>query len=549
MSALINFDQLQLLRHTAFSEFQELNASAPRLTPPPSIHLLSCSCPTDDGGDVVLGPSPAFLTCRYTLLAQTPEPGVMTAVALIGEEMAAQRSSAAGGGSAPKGAPSGPQQFSFVDGDGSVSSRIGRRGNGECASLFGSFSAAPKGAAKTSGSFITPNSTTGSVPPSSGPGLQLCQAESRVRFNAVFKSLDANMCNSYQVVYAATLAPASSGRGTDESAEIIHDSGATLLLTGCPASATRAAVTLGPVTRVNATSYTWQSAVSLQDTGGSGRSSASMPNDRATQLLLAALAGNSSSGIGRSLLDAEGSEISDAAAQQTVSVPVGQTGAASVRATFTRKVASQEYRLSGSLSVANPGNKPLRAGSVSVAIAFDDGSAVRVPAACSGGGSGVSLQGSPASVNCTWQLDKPLKAPKPGRIVALVSGPSPAAMSKVVPFSFAAAKTDDKGSCAAVSATWSVEGANGSVPQPKNAGRSRAAPSSAVEICDSRSYNWNLTLGPIAAQQCGGAPLQLVGSAWAQPTSGEQAKQAASSKVRIALGGCPGGSAGAGSRG
>lgn len=115
---------------------------------------------------------------------------MLTAVALIGDELGAPA-----GAAKPRSArASPPRRFTFVR------PGIPVRQNGECASLFGAFAVTTPTAKAGlgTGAFLKPNSTGGSVPPAEGPGLQLCQPENGVTFNATFVSLGP-VCNRYQV--------------------------------------------------------------------------------------------------------------------------------------------------------------------------------------------------------------------------------------------------------------------------------------------------------------------------------------------------------------
>lgn len=174
------------------------------------------SCPTDDTGDIILDPSSGaaatIITCRYSLTTSTPDPGALTAVVIISDEIigsAVQQAAAAQLGPRPRSCPAAAQRFSFLRDSG-----VTRRNNGDCASLFGSFSEPPPPPAKGSkaaaagaaaggggegGALLVPNRASGSVLPAVGPGLQICQPNGVVTFKAYLGGWDKLQCNQYQV--------------------------------------------------------------------------------------------------------------------------------------------------------------------------------------------------------------------------------------------------------------------------------------------------------------------------------------------------------------
>jgi hypothetical protein len=275
----------------------------------------------------------------------------------------------------------------------------------------------------------------------------------------------------------------------------------------------------------------------------------------------AALAsGSSSSSVAAGLAG------STAASNVTIAVASGQNATVAVRAEFKRTVTTVDYRLNGTLQLANPTKAPIAAGKLYVIISLSNGTSARAEASCvvagangtaaaaaaarRAGGAGangtaepLTLPPSPAVLNCSWALAAPLSSPLSGQAIAVLSGPSPAAMSKVVDFSFANATAESAGACAAVSATWALEGAGAAAaPQPRSVAgvRGTPAPSSAVQLCESKSYSWSVVLGPLGAQQCAAAAaLDLVGAAAAAPTNGTQARQSAAAKAKVSVTGCP----------
>jgi hypothetical protein len=191
----------------------------PRTRPRP--RLPPRRCPADENGNIILGPAPgpsapATLTCDYALLVTSPEPGVLTALISIGEELPPPRTAA---GPAPvraaaEAAASPPRRFSFRGGS------VARRGAGECALLRGAFeagpAAAPAGKGLTTGSLLAPNSTSGALPPTKAPGVRLCRAETAVKFTARFGGGGGgHACNLYRVrrTHARARARVSVGTG------------------------------------------------------------------------------------------------------------------------------------------------------------------------------------------------------------------------------------------------------------------------------------------------------------------------------------------------
>jgi hypothetical protein len=375
-----------------------------------------------------------------------------------------------------------------------------------------------------------------------------------------------------QVVYSATLAPNTTSRAVDDGPEVTSDTTMSLVLIGCPpTSPAQPSVAFGRVTPVTVTNYTWEAAVSVvsnsSSAGNGGGSGPMLRNDQATQMLLDVLTTRMQGGGGRRRLrrhrkaEAAGSLGFMAADRPDppVTASVGRSAATSVpvRADFSRKVAGQEFKLNGTVAITNLQRQ--QQPKVSVSVAFADGTGAQVAADCPAAARSRSANGSPAGVNCTWQLAEPLKSAKSGVAVALIEGQSPAATSKPAAFNFDKSRSESSGGCAAVTAAWSVEGSGGgssraggssggvALPQPKASGQG-AAPSSAVQICEPKSYSWQLSVGPFSALQCtsdgtsgrrGAQQLLLVGAASAVPTSGGQAKQAVTTRSPISLSGCP----------
>jgi hypothetical protein len=241
-----------------------------------------------------------------------------------------------------------------------------------------------------------------------------------------------------------------------------------------------------------------------------------------------------------------------------LTVPLGRTADVGVSAMFVRAPKSKLHRLRGTVAVPT-GSDGKPKGPVEVFFVFDDGTSARVAAKCN------PAPVDPAhttKLNCTWALDggDALTSPKAGRVVAIVDGPSPAAVTQPAPFSFAKAARLARGACAAISATWDVAAGAGAealaatLPQPEVAGDGdddeddddasggAAAPSSALKFCGpSKSYAYTLQVGPFTRTACG-AQLSLVGKGRAVPTDGGRAAVASEGRAEAALvlTGCPG---------
>jgi hypothetical protein len=248
-------------------------------------------------------------------------------------------------------------------------------------------------------------------------------------------------------------------------------------------------------------------------------------------------------------------------AQQPAYVPIGlnQVATLGVRARFTRTLVSQEWKLTGTVRLTAPllGHRSLPKGRVTVVALFDDGTTVRGPADCSGdddgdaaAGGALALPAPPGVLECDWTLPAPPGAGSgAGRVFALLEGASPAPVAGPAAFSFAAAKADVRGACAAIRASWTVEsrGGSGSVAQPRPvppAAAAGGAPAqlpppagSLVQICRSMAFAWDIAVGPFGATQCDSG-LALVGAASVRPGTGGVAKTSAA-RVRVELGGCP----------
>jgi hypothetical protein len=139
--------------------------------------------------------APSTLTCEYALAFPTAEPGVLSALASIAQEIPGP--AAAGAPAAPlrpaEAAAAPPRRFSFRG------SGVTRRGTGDCALLRGAFEPGPPGGPLTTGSLLLPNSTAGAVPPTKAPGVRLCRAETAVKFAARFGGMGERACNLYKV--------------------------------------------------------------------------------------------------------------------------------------------------------------------------------------------------------------------------------------------------------------------------------------------------------------------------------------------------------------
>ncbi|KIZ06829.1 hypothetical protein MNEG_1116 [Monoraphidium neglectum] len=252
----------------------------------------------------------------------------------------------------------------------------------------------------------------------------------------------------------------------------------------------------------------------------------------------------------------------EAGPSNSLPFPLGRAKAVAVQAKFMRDVVSQEWRLGGAIQISSPKPAPTQAGWPSVVLIFASGASARVlancpPSATAPGGRGLLLPAAPGKVTCSWQLAKPQPGPLEGQAVAMLDGASPAAMSQITPFTSDGARPDTLGACAAVSASWALEGlpggggggssggggASGSADALlKVATSGGAPPAQGAEVCESKVYTWTLQLGPFKEAQCAAAAagaLKLAGSAAAQPLTGRTPKAAAAATARVALTGCP----------
>ncbi|KAI8475351.1 MAG: hypothetical protein J3K34DRAFT_517384 [Monoraphidium minutum] len=496
----------------------------------------SASCPTNDDGDIVIAAAaspqkPAALTCKYTLVTSTPDPGILTGVVIIAGPASRAGNGSGAAGAQPQRAPAEARRFTFADG------AAARRDNGECASLFGAFAAtgaggarrgaAPRrGARPETGSALAPGRVSPGAPPESGPGLQLCQPAGAVSFNATFSRAGPRDCNAFTAIHTATLTPNVVGRGAEDATEVVTNTTLDVVITGCPPSEGAAAVALSKAKASVRKSYKWSAAVSITPPPplppGRAPAPAAAPAVRPgpprppaaapapaddLNALLGALARLSTSAPPpapppppakkprqrqtRALLAADQSQPRRAAAPtpapaaaagggRPIAVAAAAGALVGVKVSFTRTTGAAEWRLAGNVSISHSKNATAQVGLPYVVVSFSDSTAQTAPVACPKaalmrGGRALRLPRAPATLACTWALPAPLAAPAGGVAVAYLSGPSPAAMSRAEAVGFDGAEVDEEGACADISSDWSLAGGGAGAPQPKPAPPPRGA--------------------------------------------------------------------------